>query len=119
MIEAACHCGAVRIEVARAPRVLTSCNCSICRRYGTLWAYYTPASLRIVCPPSELSSYAWGRKALRFRRCKTCGTVTHYDRPKDPRNRRIGVNANNFDPSVVAAARIRHLDGAATWKYFD
>ena len=38
MIEASCHCGAVRLEIAQRPERLTSCNCSICRRLGALWA---------------------------------------------------------------------------------
>ena len=32
---------------AQAPR-LTSCNCSICRRYGTLWAYYNFSEVRVI-----------------------------------------------------------------------
>ena len=40
MLIATCHCAAVKVEVPRRPRRLTECNCSICRRYGTLWAYY-------------------------------------------------------------------------------
>ena len=40
MIEASCHCGAVRFTVETAPGDVNSCNCSICRRYGALWAYY-------------------------------------------------------------------------------
>ena len=39
MIAGSCHCGAVKIAVAEAPATVTSCNCSICRRLGTLWAY--------------------------------------------------------------------------------
>ena len=38
-LTASCHCGAVRIEVQRAPRTLTGCNCSVCRRHGALWAH--------------------------------------------------------------------------------
>jgi len=41
-LSGSCHCGAVVVNVARRPRQLTDCNCSICRRYGTLWAYYSP-----------------------------------------------------------------------------
>lgn len=48
MIEASCHCGAVRILVAERPWVLTACNCSLCRRLGTLWAYYRPDEVAIV-----------------------------------------------------------------------
>ena len=43
MLTATCHCGAVGVDVPRRPRRLTSCNCSICRRYGTLWAYASGA----------------------------------------------------------------------------
>jgi len=42
MITGSCHCGAVHIAVAEAPASVKSCNCSICRRLGTLWAYYRP-----------------------------------------------------------------------------
>ena len=38
MIEAACHCGAVRLSVPSAPDTVTECNCSICRRLGARWA---------------------------------------------------------------------------------
>jgi hypothetical protein len=57
MLTGTCHCGAVRIEVPRRPRMLTSCNCSICRRYGVLWAYYQAADVRTVCRPGATQSY--------------------------------------------------------------
>ena len=59
MIEASCHCGAVTLEVAAAPEILTSCRCSLCRRYGALWAYYSPKQVRIA-GPTEF--YMWGDK---------------------------------------------------------
>jgi hypothetical protein len=31
----------------------------------------------------------------------------------------MGVNARLMDPSVLAAARVRRLDGAVTGKYLD
>ena len=41
MIEASCHCGAVRVQVTRAPQEVEvkECNCSICRRTGAVLAY--------------------------------------------------------------------------------
>jgi hypothetical protein len=29
------------------------------------------------------------------------------------------VNAVNFEPSALVGVRIRHLDGAASWKFLD
>lgn len=118
-IVASCHCGAVRVTVPRRPRVLTDCNCSICRRYGVLWAYYKPAQVRSRAARGATESYAWGRENIRFVRCSSCGCVTHYERPGASPERRIAVNARCFDPSVIEGVRVRRLDGADTWKYLD
>jgi hypothetical protein len=40
MIESSCHCGVVKLEIQSAREEVNDCNCSICRRYGALWAYY-------------------------------------------------------------------------------
>ena len=47
MLTASCHCGAVQVCVPRKPRSLTNCNCSICRRYGVLWAYYKDSEVQL------------------------------------------------------------------------
>jgi len=119
MPTAICHCGAVRVEVPRKPRRLTNCNCSICRRYGTLWAYYKMSEVRVVNAPGATSEYSWGDKALRFVRCATCGCITHWEHIQPTETSKIGVNARNFDPALIGSVRIRRLDGASTWKYLD
>src|SRR6187455_2194909 len=116
-VTATCHCGAVQILVPRAPRTVTRCNCSICRRYGALWAYFAPASVRIKAPRGGLSSYSWRRKVRSYFRCKRCGCVTHYKYKKTGRAYPLAVNATNFDPTVLRGVRIRELDGASTWTW--
>ena len=39
MIEGSCHCGAVTWRFEGEPDGATACNCTVCRRYGVLWAY--------------------------------------------------------------------------------
>ena len=107
MTEGSCHCGAVRYEVEAAPETVTSCACSICRRYGVLWAYYSPRQVRI---EGATDIYMWGDKDLEFHRCKTCGCVIHWasvDKSYD----RMAVNARLMEPTIVAAAKIRYIDG--------
>ncbi|NGM48586.1 hypothetical protein G5B46_03085 [Caulobacter sp. 602-2] len=48
MIRTSCHCGAVGFAIETAPTEVTQCNCSICRRYGVLWAYYSLGAVRLV-----------------------------------------------------------------------
>ena len=116
-LTATCHCGCVRIRVARAPRVVTSCNCSICRRYGALWAYYSANSVGIEAPKGGLASYSWRRRVRAYFRCRTCGCVTHYKYRKKWGAVAVAINATNFDPAVLQGARVRELDGARTWTW--
>ena len=119
MLAGTCHCKAVRVEVPRRPRTLTSCNCSICRRYGVLWAYYKASDVRVICEAGATEAYSWGRKALNFVRCATCGCIMNWERVRPRKVNYMGVNARNFEPDVVASVRIRLLDGVDTWKYLD
>ena len=119
MLTASCHCGAVRIEVPRKPRRLTDCNCSICRRYGALWAYYKAGEVRVIAGSGATADYSWGDRTLKFVRCRTCGCVTHWERIGSKADSKLGVNARNFNPDDIASVRVRHLDGADSWKYLD
>jgi hypothetical protein len=117
MVPASCHCGAVRMEVDGAPEEVTDCNCSICRRYGVLWAYYSPSRVKFIVP-AETDVYLWGDRDIEFHRCKVCGCVTHW-KAVEPTHDRMGVNTRLMSPEVRAGARVRRLDGADTWKFLD
>jgi hypothetical protein len=109
----------VRLEIPRKPRRLTSCNCSICHRYGTLWAYYKFRDVSVHAKRGAVMSYSWGDKDLKFVRCKTCGCITHWEPTRVRRDSRMGVNARNLEPGTIAKVRVRHLDGASSWKFLD
>jgi len=110
-VEASCHCGAVRMTLEAAPETVTDCNCSICRRYGVLWAYYSPGAVRFHMPEGPTDRYQWGDHQIIFHRCRTCGCVTDWA-DVDPAYDRMGINARLLSPDVLAAARVLHLDRA-------
>jgi hypothetical protein len=111
MIEGSCHCGRIKLQIDVAPDQVTDCNCSICRRYGTLWAYYSPKQVRITeAVPTQI--YMWDERSLAFHRCAECGCVTHWS-AVEPGHDRMGVNARLLVPEILAAAHVRHFDGAS------
>jgi hypothetical protein len=113
MVEGSCHCGAVRFTVAEPPDEVTDCNCSICRRYGALWAYYLGSSVTLA-ERDTTDFYCWGEGRNEFHRCRTCGCATYWVLA-DGSNARVGVNARLFEPPVLEGVRVCHLDGADTW----
>jgi hypothetical protein len=111
-LEVSCHCGAVRIALARRPRTVTECTCSICRRYGALWAYCTNRTVQILTRPGALAKYAWRNRTLEFHRCRRCGCVTHHERARKRPGSTVGVNARLLPPQVLAGIPVRLFDGA-------
>lgn len=113
MVRAACHCGAVRITLDPAPEWVQDCNCSICRRYGALWAYSWDRLSRrtlaatLVQGDDALEAYIWGDRTTGFWRCRGCGCLTHHTELQRPERIR-GVNARifvDFDPARVVVHR--------------
>ena len=39
MLMGSCHCGRAHWTLEGDPGSITACNCTLCRRYGALWAY--------------------------------------------------------------------------------
>jgi hypothetical protein len=115
-IQGTCLCNAVQVGAARLPRQVTQCNCSVCRRYGTLWAYYPRSAVSITAPRGALEDYARTRRALRFVRCRSCGCVICWDRRSKDGDRRVGINMRLFDHTLMATVPVKVLDGDKTWR---
>jgi len=116
LIEASCHCGVVHLRINRAPDEVTDCNCTLCRRYGALWAYYSPKDVRVTDDATDI--YVWGHRIIEFHRCKHCGCITHWA-PVDKTYDRMAVNARLMAPEVLDQVKVRHFDGAETRKNLD
>ena len=114
MIEGSCHCGAVRWQFEGHPEDATACNCTVCRRYGVLWAYdYDGEGIKV---SGNTRPYIRGR-AIEFHFCPVCGCVTFWRarQEKDGR-RRIAVNLRLAEPDAVARIPVRHFDGLDTFE---
>jgi hypothetical protein len=101
MIKAACHCGAVRFEIAEAPAWVLDCNCTLCRRYGALWSYYRgDDQAKLITKPARGSTFAylWNDKEIAFHHCKVCGCATHNE-------------AAHMQPPVIFAVNARMMVG--------
>lgn len=111
-MDASCHCGDVTIRLAAAPAEVTDCNCSLCRKYGVLWAYYPTSDILASPDPALTDTYASGGKNVDFHRCKRCGCITHWE-PRRKTRTTWGINARLLPVEVLASASIKKRDGAS------
>jgi hypothetical protein len=110
-MDGSCHCGAVSWRFEGAPTSATSCNCSICRRYGALWAYGFEGETFTVS--GETATYVWNRKWLAFHFCARCACVVAWlatSRGPDGRLRGAVNVRLTAQPDEVAAIPIVHHD---------
>lgn len=124
MIKAACHCTAVRFRISEPPAWMLDCNCTICRRYGALWAYYDladqTAKLVEQPDPEATEAYTWQNGDIAFHRCKACGCITHMigGEPKII----FGVNSRmmlGLDPAKVVLRQVDNGHTGVFWTKSD
>ncbi len=117
MVEGSCHCGRIRFEIEALTPTVTSCNCSVCHRLGTLWAYYDASQVRFIAGEGETIAYVREGEDmgdLAFHHCPTCGVTTHWS-SRVPSSTRMGINARLLDRALLEGVPVRRFDGAETF----
>ncbi len=107
-----CHCGAVRYEARNASITeAISCNCSMCRRKGTLLAFIPAADFTLEAAPDALTDYQFNRHVIHHLFCRTCG-VTSFARGQMPDGTEtIALNVRCIDEIDPGQLKINHYDG--------
>ena len=105
MLEGSCHCGAARWTFEGDPGPATACNCTLCRRYGALWAYdYEDERIRLSGPRAAYARAGKDDPSLEILFCPSCGCVLAWRglRPHPDGRRRMAVNLRLAPPEAVA-----------------
>ena len=111
MIEATCHCGAVKLQVATAPDTVKDCNCSICQRKGSLMWFVPRDHLRLLTPEENASTYTFNKHVIKHRFCPSCG-MHPYGEGTDPKgNRMAAVNVRCLEDIDLASVPVTPFDG--------
>lgn len=102
-ITATCHCGGITVMAPSPPTSVTTCLCSICSRYGSIWAYYPHKDVLTTAEAGHSSTgYVRSDPAsagnAEFHFCSKCGCMTHVTL--------LGTS----DPERIMALNVRMLD---------
>lgn len=119
LFSGSCHCGSVHFQISKAPKWLTDCNCSLCRRLSPLWAHIDIDSVTISAAENATIAYVHGDKTLAVHSCRICGSTTHWENLVDKKSGQMAVNFRMCATFDIEKFQIRKFDGADTWTFLD
>ena len=117
-MKGSCHCGAVEWQLDGDPGSITACNCTLCCRYGALWAYdWEGERIRLSGVTSVYTRRERENPFLEIHFCHDCACVLAWRavRPDEDGRRRMAVNVRLAPPEAVADLPIDHFDGLDTF----
>lgn len=119
--KASCHCGAVEL-VLTLPNGIENprrCDCSICRRKGTIVASVPLENLQVSKGSDVLTLYQFNTGTAKHYFCSICGIYTHHQRRTNPNEYGVNVgcleNVNPFDlGKILTNDGVNHPSDAVT-----
>ena len=114
-----CHCGKCSWRLTGDPGSITACNCTLCRRYGALWAYgYENETVTVTGPTGSYRRAELEKPQLEMLFCPACACVLSWrglSLHADGR-RRMAVNVRLAAPEAVMDLKIDQFDGLDTFE---
>lgn len=112
LYQGSCHCGAVAFEVEGEIDGALACNCSMCRRKGSLLWFVARDQLRLRTPDEAAATYTFNKHVIKHRFCPTCG-IHPYGEGVDPKgNAMAAVNLRCVDGVDLDQVPVQHYNGA-------
>ncbi len=108
-----CQCGAVRFEAGLDLDRTVTCNCSRCRRLGSILAFTPPEGFVLESGEGELSDYLFNRQVVRHRFCRVCGIEPFARGAKPDGTPMIAVNVRCLEGVDARALTPTFHDGAS------
>ena len=106
-----CQCGAVGFEVDLDLDRTFACNCSRCRRLGSVLAF-APADDFHLTSDGPTTEYTFNRNVISHRFCPVCGVQTFALGERDGA-KIVAVNVNCLDGVDSRALGSQQVDGAS------
>jgi hypothetical protein len=111
-----CHCGRVRYEADIDLDAGTGkCNCTICAKSRNWGVTIKPDAFRMIEGDEALSDYQWGQKVNHRLFCRHCGVASFgAGHVKEIGGDYVSISLScldDLDPSVLAQAPVRYMDG--------
>lgn len=103
-----CHCGKVTFTVDGNFTEGISCNCSHCKRKGSLLAFVPKNQFQLLTGSDALQTYKFNKKMIAHKFCQTCGVQSFAESGET-----IAINLNCIEDGDLDTSSliIKKVDG--------
>ncbi len=106
-----CHCGAVTFDVDADLSKIGDCNCSICRKKGSLHHSVERECFRLLTGADNLRVYQFNKLVAKHFFCRTCGIHTYSHPRTAPEKFNVNVRCLDDFDLQTATYELSHFDG--------
>ena len=112
--QGSCHCGGIAFTVEGDIGMVIDCNCSMCRRKGSLLAFFPRSAMDLSTPESDIGTYTFNKHVIRHRFCPTCG-VAPFGEGTDPKTGEatVAINVRCLPDVDLGSLQVVSFDGAS------
>ncbi len=106
-----CQCGKVRYQVTTEISKVISCNCSRCRRLGSLLAAAQGPDFKLLSGEGEMTNFQFNRHVINHLFCRTCGIQSFASGKGPDGSDMVMVNVRCLDDVDPEAFEVVKYDG--------
>jgi hypothetical protein len=109
-----CQCGAVKYEVETEIAQVISCNCSRCRRVGSLLAFAPKSAFKLTAGEDAATVYLFNKHVINHLFCSTCGIQSYSHGAGPDGSEMVAINVRCLDGVDLEQFEVMKYDGAST-----
>ena len=106
-----CHCGKVSFEAEGVIKTALACNCSMCRRRGSLLWFVPRENLRLLSAEDAARPYTFNKHAIKHRFCPTCGIHAYGEATAPDGKPMAAINLRCIEDIDLASVTVQQFDG--------
>ncbi len=112
-IRGSCHCGKIAYRADIEPQEAIECNCSICRKRGSVLAAVAPEQFHLETSRDDIAVYAFNKHLIRHSFCRTCGCAPFAEGTGPGGKAMVMLNLRCADGFDLSTLKIGQFDGAS------
>ena len=112
-IRGSCHCGKIAYRADVEPTEAIECNCSICRKRGSVLAALAVEQFHLETPREDIAVHTFSKHVIRHSFCKTCGCAPFAEGTGPDGEEMVVINLRCAEGVDLSKIKIMPFDGAS------